>query len=223
MITLVERLLLFIENTLIIHYNKLKKDQDYHAHTFLEQLLQEAQETFRELELIKIQIKSAGAFILQQYALGEAWIELLNAENNVQLNIALEEQAKMSRYHEEKVLALKAEAEKYISYQGVTVPNERYGTKICIVLETIQRIITEDAESKILIFSNYSDVLDCISKLLTDYSISYRSGKGTGNSGHGIVAKQVNQFKTNQEIKVFLLNVKPTKQTNLSQNDNQQA
>ena len=92
---------------------------------------------------------------------------------------------------------------------------ERYGTKMAFVIHYITRIIpSEDPESKIILFSQWDELLRMIYDTLTENQIQCTLCQGTAMTKR----KKLDQFRNDNEFKVILLSTNNTASgTNLPQ------
>ena len=79
-----------------------------------------------------------------------------------------------------------------------------YGTKIEAVLKVCKRILKTNAESKILIFSQWDEVLDITEKAFADNNVSFIRLKGSGKQFH----ERLNLFRLDPTISSLLLPIK---------------
>lgn len=76
----------------------------------------------------------------------------------------------------------------------------KYGSKMTYLIEYLQEILT-DAENRVIIFSQYDNMLGLIGKTLDEYKIKNVFCKGNVNT----VNKRINMFKSDESIRVIML------------------
>ena len=76
----------------------------------------------------------------------------------------------------------------------------KYGSKMTYLIEYLQEILVSD-ENRVIIFSQYDNMLKLIGKTLDEYKIKNVFCKGNVNT----VSKRINMFKTDKSIRVIML------------------
>jgi len=77
-----------------------------------------------------------------------------------------------------------------------------YGNKIQVVFSHIKEVLSSDLDTKILVFSAYTEALTILGKLFSSHQIKYSSGE----SGAHDKTSQIDQFRFDQQNRVLLLN-----------------
>lgn len=76
-----------------------------------------------------------------------------------------------------------------------------HGTKMGFLIETIQNVISENENNRIIIFSMWDVMLKLVSKLLSKKKVSNEIVNGTVYS----IAKKLNKFRNDNDLKVLML------------------
>lgn len=76
----------------------------------------------------------------------------------------------------------------------------KYGSKMTYLIEYLQEILVNE-ENRVIIFSQYDNMLKLIGKTLDEYKIKNVFCKGNVNT----VSKRINMFKTDKSIRVIML------------------
>ena len=88
-----------------------------------------------------------------------------------------------------------------VKKNNIDTDEPKLGTKIMHLVKTLQDIISKDANSKIIVFSQWDNMLKLIAKILDDFSISNIFINGSLN----IVSSKIRKFKLQNDINVVLM------------------
>lgn len=77
----------------------------------------------------------------------------------------------------------------------------KYGSKMAMMVKYLKRLFTANDQDRVIIFSQYDEMLRLISKVLKDFKIKHVYCKGNVN----VVSKNIIKFKENPDYRVILL------------------
>lgn len=78
---------------------------------------------------------------------------------------------------------------------------KKYGTKMSLMIKYLLNLFNENNDNRVIIFSQYDDMLKLISQVLNDFKIKFVFCKGNVN----VISKNITKFKENPLYRVILL------------------
>ena len=77
----------------------------------------------------------------------------------------------------------------------------RYGSKMCVLIEYLNTVINENSINRIILFSQYNKMLKLIGKTLDEYNIKFVYCQGNNS----VINKNIAKFKNNADIRIIML------------------
>lgn len=213
-LSLVERVLLFLEHELIGEYNVLMKEiekEDFTNRKTFDRVGLILEEIDYRMNIFNVQAKEINE-IMHTWSSREKYLDVLIqlAVNCSRIitddtkEILQDQLVKKQDYCKIK----RKELEFIIIESKKDLPSIcRYGTKLEKVTRDILNVTVKEPGTKMLVFSQWNEALSQLAKLLQENNIRFVSAKSVPEvPSHGSVSDRIKSFKENPDIVVCLLN-----------------